>query len=122
VEPAVQEARMLSGLVEYPGLVSLSAQRGLAVVAAAVVLLPGQVMVASVAPVAVMEAEALQAVLPLAQELQGPVVMEPTASSFSPTPRQVGHQNWSPTLILNTQLQYPPTSKPRLLPSPPQLA
>src|SRR5882724_1601750 len=53
-----------------------------------------------------------------AQEPLGPVVTVPMASSSSPTHRLVGHQNGSPTLIPNIQLQYPPMSKSRPLPSP----
>ena len=84
--------------------------------------LPEQPMVGLAVTVVVMVVVVVPEVLPQVLELLVVVVMVLMVFLFSLTPRQVGHQNGSPMLIPNIQLQYPPTSKPRLLPSPLQLA
>ena len=80
--------------------------------------LPGLAMVVLVAPVVVMVVVAVLEGLQQAQELRERVVMALTVFLFLHTHRQVEHRNGSPTLIRNIQLQYPPTSKLRLLPPP----
>jgi len=91
--------------VGYPEVVSLLVVPGRVVVVEVEVPLPGRRMVALVVPAAAMVVVAEAAVLHRAQELLGQVVMVLMVFLFSPTHRQVEHQNGSPTLIHNIQLQ-----------------
>jgi len=104
--------------VEYPGLVFLLAQLVLAVVVVVEDPRPEHLMA-----VWVQMAAAMVGVADLVERLPVPELLElealaPMVFLFLPTHRLVGYRNGSPTPTPNTQLQYPPESKSRLLPPP----